>query len=148
MRSAPGPNEVDIGEVVKLYGGLSNNDPGAWKEFLGPERTSSLVLPASVQRRLHRPDSSSLFNLGPKIHAHIENYVIKLTKALYYKHFAQIVPAQAAVEYFSASNAQVGQPHERLIASMGFPGQPILGSVWIQREFMTAAAILIMAAKL
>jgi hypothetical protein len=126
MRSAPAPNEVDIGEVVKLYRGLSNNDPGAWKELLGPERTSSLVLPALVQRRLRRPDGSALFNLGPKIHAHIETYVIKLTKALYYKHFGQIVPAQAAVEYFTASNAQVGLPHERLIASMRFPGQPIL----------------------
>jgi hypothetical protein len=126
MRSAPGPNEVDVDEVVKLYGGLSNNDPGAWKEFLGLERTSSLLLPASVQRRLRRPDSSALFNLGPKIHAHIKNYVIKLTKALYYKHFGQIVPPQAAVEYFTASNAEVGQPRERLIASMRFPGQPIL----------------------
>jgi hypothetical protein len=40
--------------------------------------------------------------------------------------FCQIVPPQAAVEYFTASNAEVGQPRERLIASMRFPGQPIL----------------------
>jgi hypothetical protein len=126
MRSAPATNEIDYDEVVKLYRGLSNNDADAWKEFLGPERISSLVLPASVQRRLHRPDGGALFNLGPKIHAHIKDYVIKLTKALYYKHFSQIVPAQAAIEHYTASNAEIGEKHEREIAAMRFPGTPVL----------------------
>jgi hypothetical protein len=99
-----------LDEVAKLFRGFSYNDPDAWKEFLGFER-------------LRRPDGV-LFNLGPKIHAHIENYVTKLTKALYYMHWRQIVPTQAAVEYFTASNAEIGEPHERQIVSMRFPGKP------------------------
>ena len=112
MRAAPAPNEFVVDEVAKLFRGFLTNDPGAWEEFLGPERTSSLALPPSVQRRLHRPDGSAEFNLGPKIHAHIENYVVKLTKALYYMHFDQIVPATSAIEYSIASNAEVGEPRE------------------------------------
>jgi hypothetical protein len=123
MRAAPAPNEFVVDEVAKLFRGFSHNDPDAWKEFVGVERTSSLVLPASVQRRLRRPDGSGVFNLGPKIHAHIENYVTKQTKALYYMHVGQIVPVQAAVEYFTVSNAEIGEPHERQIVAMKLPGE-------------------------
>jgi hypothetical protein len=123
MRSAPAPNGFDLDEVAKLFRGFSNNDPGAWKEFNGPERASMLVLPAAVQRRLYPPDGRAVFDVGPKIHAHIESYIIKLTKALYYKHFGQIVPTQTAVEYSAASNAEIGEPRERQIASMRFSGR-------------------------
>jgi hypothetical protein len=126
MRAAAAPSEFDVDEVAKLLRGFSNKDPDAWKEFVGVEGASSLVLPASVRRQLHRPDGSAVFNLGAKIHVHLENYIIKLTKALYYMHFAQIVPAQAAIEYFAASNAELGEVHERQIASMRFPGKPKL----------------------
>jgi hypothetical protein len=84
-----------------------------------------LALPASVLRRLRRPDGV-LFNLGPRIHTQMEQYIVKLTKALYYKHFGQIVPTRAAIEYYTVSNAEVGEPHERQIASMRFPGTPVL----------------------
>jgi hypothetical protein len=126
MRSAPAANDFVPDEVAELLRGFSKNDREAWKEFVGPERSSPLIFPASVQRRLRRPDGSALFNLGPKIHAHIETYVIKLTKALYYMHVGQIVPEQAAVEYFTVSNAEIGEPHERQIIAMRLPGAPKL----------------------
>jgi hypothetical protein len=126
MRSAPATNETDSDEVAKLYRGLSDYDPETFREFLGPERVSGLALPASVHRRLHRSDGTAIFNLGPRIRVKIGEYIVKLTKALYYMHFGQVVPAQAAIEYYTASNAEVGEAHERQIASMKFPGTPKL----------------------
>jgi hypothetical protein len=125
MRSAPAPTETNYDEIAKLLRGLARSDSETFKEFLGPERSSGLALPASVLRRLRRPDGV-LFNLGPRIHRQMEQYIVKLTKALYYKHFDQIVPTRAAIEYYTVSNAEVGEPHERQIASMRFPGTPVL----------------------
>jgi hypothetical protein len=125
MRSAPAPTETNYDEIAELLRGLARSDSETFKEFIGPERTSGLALPASVWRRFHRPDGV-LFNLGPRIHIQMEQYIVKLTKALYYKHFDQIVPTRAAIEYFTVSNAEVGEPHERQIASMRFQETPVL----------------------
>jgi hypothetical protein len=126
MRSAPAPNGLDVDEVAKLYRGAAKYDPETFQEFLGPERTSGLALPASVRRRLRRPDGAAVSNLGPRIHVQIGQYIVKLTKALYYMHFGRIVPAQAAIEYYMASNAEVGEPHERQLAAMRFSKEPVL----------------------
>lgn len=126
FRSAPGAQRDDYEQVAKLYRGFSNNDPEGFREFLGPERSSGLALPEAVKRRLHRPDGSALFNLGPKLHAYIDEYVTKLTKALYYKHFGRAVPSEAAIEFTTASNAERGESRERQIDAMRFPGIPTL----------------------
>jgi hypothetical protein len=84
-----------------------------------------LALPEAVWRRLH-PDGRPAFDLGPRIHAHLEDYIIKLTKALYYMHFNKIAPASAAIEFMMASNAELGEPQERQIVAMKFPGKPVL----------------------
>lgn len=120
MRSAPAATSDDQNEIAKLYRGLSRYDPDTFREFLGPERSSGLALPAAVWRRLH-PGGRPAFDLGPRIHAHIEDYIIKLTKALYYLHFNRIAPATAAIEFMMASNAELGEPRERQIDAMRFP---------------------------
>jgi hypothetical protein len=50
MRAAPAPNEFAVDEIAKLFRRFSKHDTDAWKEFVGPERASSLVMPALVQR--------------------------------------------------------------------------------------------------
>ena len=45
MRAAPAPNEFVVDEVATLFRGFSHNDPDAWKEFVGVERTSSPFFP-------------------------------------------------------------------------------------------------------
>jgi hypothetical protein len=125
LRSAPATKQIDYKEIAKHLKGLATNDLEAFREFIGPERSSGLTLPAAVRARLHRPDGV-LFNLGPKIHAYIDEYVIKLTKALYYKHCGRAVPAEAVIEFAIASNAEIGQQRERQINAMRFPGTPML----------------------
>jgi hypothetical protein len=126
MRSASTTTDSDVNEIAELYRGLSRNDPATYREFLGTERSSGLVLPAAVQRRLYSPEGLPEFNLGPRINAHIGEYIIKLTKALYYMHFNAIVPASAAIEFITASNAEIGKPLERQIDAMRFPGTATL----------------------
>jgi hypothetical protein len=126
FRSAPGRERGDYEQVEKLYRGFSKNDPDGFREFLGPERTSGLALPEAVRSRLHRPDGTALFNLGPKMHAHIDEYVIKVTKALYFKHFGRAVPSDAGIEFTTSSNAEIGESRERQIDAMRFPGIPTL----------------------
>jgi hypothetical protein len=93
---------------------LGRSEPLDWR-FLRPFGEDFIGLTASR-------------SIGPRIHAQMEQYIVKLTKALYYKHFGQIVPTRAAIEYYTVSNAEVGEPHERQIAAMSLPGTPVLAS--------------------
>jgi hypothetical protein len=45
MRAAPAPNEFVVDEVARLFRGFSHNDPDAWKEFVGVERTRRSFFP-------------------------------------------------------------------------------------------------------
>jgi hypothetical protein len=110
---------------VELYRGFSRSDTPAFREFLGPERLTSLYLPASVKARMSTPQGP-LMNLGPLIHAHLDAYIPKIIKALHYKETAAIIPSTASVVFLVASNAQIGARVERLISGMQFREQPVL----------------------
>jgi hypothetical protein len=125
-RSWPTADHADAREVVALYHGLAANDAAAFREFVGPERLTSLQLPTAVQFRLQTADGDPVMNLGPLMHAHLDDYIGKIVKALYYKHFAKIIVPTAAVVFTLASNADIGTERERRINSMHFTGVPTL----------------------
>jgi hypothetical protein len=77
-RSSYGLTEEENRETIKLYEAFARRDREGFDEFLGPERTSKLLLPNSVRARLHMPDGGAIMNIGPQLGQHLDAYIEKL----------------------------------------------------------------------
>ena len=115
-----------VTETTELWRGLAKSDTETFKEMIGPERISGLHLSEMIWSRLRTKNGLPLMILGPRVHGHLDQYINKLTKALYYKHTNKIVPSTANLVYLLASNADIGSDQERMIAEMRLPNVPEL----------------------
>lgn len=82
-------DDASVGELLKLIDGVKNNRPELAQEWMN-------ILPARRKREMRdlfgsdadnlRYNGWNLLNLGPLSIAVIERFILKLGKALYYKH--------------------------------------------------------------
>lgn len=118
--------ETDQLEWEKLVQGVKNNQPhilAEWKNITGNERKRGLRLAFGREGDQRRYDGWGLANLGPLTQAMILRFMIKLGKALYYRHNNHIFDGVIYVHHIDRMSRDTTPEYMQSVLSMA-PGTP------------------------